>query len=380
MGCLKRLSLVAAGLVFLIISPGRTQTRSGAPQPLGRLVDVGGYRVHLYCVGKGSPTVVITGAGYSFDWGLVQPEVAKFTRVCTYDHAGIAWSDPGPTDTCSLRVEEIRTALRQSQITAPYVLVGHSLGALVSRLYASKYPDEVVGMVIVDHALRVTRPQSSIKFQPHGSRFGEYSGPGSDFLPPPAPESQVGDKKIPEQSHDIDSRPPEAIKNQSLDDIYRQIDDELRTQERAPERDKNAVAATPTSVAAHPEPDPAYQKLPTRDYQLHLWANSLPGYSKVIERTIAMAPECDSEVEIASRNQTSPLGKKPLIVISQINSFGQVYADLQNKLLSLSLNSEQLVAENSGHLIPIDRPDVVISSIREVVAAARNHTKLGTPQ
>jgi pimeloyl-ACP methyl ester carboxylesterase len=380
MGSLKRLSLVAAGLVFVIMSAGRTQTRSGAPQPLGRLVDVGGYRVHLYCVGNGSPTVVITGAGYSFDWGLVQPEVAKFTRVCTYDHAGIAWSDPGPTDTCSLRVEEIRTALRKSKITAPYVLVGHSLGALVSRLYASTYPDEVVGMVIVDHALRLSGSRSSIKFQPRGSRFGEYSGTGSDFLPPPAPEGQVGGKKTPEQSQETNSSPPEATKNQSLDDIYGQIKDELRTQESAQEMNKNNVAAPPTSVAAHPDPALDFQKLPIRDYRLHLWANSLPGYSKALERTIAMAPECDSEVEAASRNQTSPLSTKPLIVVSQINSYGQAYADLQNKLLSLSLNSEQLVAENSGHLIPIDRPDVVISSIREVVAAARNHTKLGTPQ
>jgi len=99
----RRRLLVVAALVFVVLSPGRTQTRNVAPQPLGRLVDVGGYRVHVYCVGNGSPTVVITGAGYSFDWGLVQPEVAKFTRVCAYDHSGIAWSDPGPKDTCSLR-------------------------------------------------------------------------------------------------------------------------------------------------------------------------------------------------------------------------------------------------------------------------------------
>jgi pimeloyl-ACP methyl ester carboxylesterase len=144
--------LVAAALVFLILGRGRTQTPDGAPQPLGRMVDVGGYRVHLYCIGSGSPTVVITGAGYSFDWGLVQPEVAKFTRVCAYDHSGVAWSDPGPMDKCSLRVGEIHSALKNANITGPYVLVGHSLGALVSRLYASKYEGEVAGMVIVDHA------------------------------------------------------------------------------------------------------------------------------------------------------------------------------------------------------------------------------------
>jgi hypothetical protein len=59
-----------------------------SPPPLGKLVDVGGYRVHLYCVGSGSPAVVILGAGYSFDWGLVQPQVARITQVCAYDHSG----------------------------------------------------------------------------------------------------------------------------------------------------------------------------------------------------------------------------------------------------------------------------------------------------
>jgi len=124
--------------------------------PLGKLIDVGGYRVHLYCIGSGSPAVVIVGAGYSFDWVLVQPDVSKFTQVCAYDHSGIAWSDPGPTDSCSLRVSEVHSALKNAKISGPFVLVGHSLGALVARLYAAKYADDVAGMVIVDHALHGT--------------------------------------------------------------------------------------------------------------------------------------------------------------------------------------------------------------------------------
>jgi hypothetical protein len=107
-----------------------------SPEPLAKLVDVGGYRVHLYCTGAVSPAVVIVGAGYSFDWGPVQPEVAKLTQVCTYDHSGIGWSDSGPQDSCDLRVDEVHTALKKAGINGPYVLVGHSLGALVSRLEA----------------------------------------------------------------------------------------------------------------------------------------------------------------------------------------------------------------------------------------------------
>jgi pimeloyl-ACP methyl ester carboxylesterase len=122
------------------------------PPPLGQLVDVGGYRVHIYCSGQGSPAVVIVGGGFSFDWGLVQPDVAKFTKICTYDISGTAWSDPGPLLTCQARVNEVHKLLTNAKIEGPYVLVGLSVGAMVARLYASLYPSEVAGMVIVDHA------------------------------------------------------------------------------------------------------------------------------------------------------------------------------------------------------------------------------------
>ena len=75
---------------FRIAVPAQTTHNDQIPPPpIGKLVDVGGYRVHLYCTGSGSPAVVIVGAGFSFNWGLVQPEVAKFTQVCSYDHSGI---------------------------------------------------------------------------------------------------------------------------------------------------------------------------------------------------------------------------------------------------------------------------------------------------
>src|SRR6266404_7683249 len=116
-----------------------TGANQNPPPPLGKLVDVGGYRVHLYCTGAGSPTVVIVGAGFSFNWGLVQPEVARFTQVCSYDHSGIGWSESGPKDSCSLRVSEVHTALKNAGIKGPYLLVGHLLGGLVARLYAGQY-------------------------------------------------------------------------------------------------------------------------------------------------------------------------------------------------------------------------------------------------
>lgn len=134
----------SALLVFIFgtcVSISCAQTGSAAsPPPLGRLIDVGGYRVHLYCTGSGRPAVIIAGAGYSFDWGLVQPEVGRFTQVCTYDHSGIGWSDSGPADSCALRIHEIHTALHGAGVEGHYVLVGHSLGALVARLYTALIP------------------------------------------------------------------------------------------------------------------------------------------------------------------------------------------------------------------------------------------------
>lgn len=140
------------------------------PAPLGKLIDVGGYRVHLYCTGQGSPTIIVTGMEFSFDWALVQPEVAKFVRICTYDPSSTAWSDRGPALTCDARVNEIHKMLENAEIAPPYVLVGLSMGAVVARLYASRYPTQVSGMVFVDHAFLDAGPadQASKPSEPVG--------------------------------------------------------------------------------------------------------------------------------------------------------------------------------------------------------------------
>ena len=121
------------------------------PAPLGKLVDAGGYRVHLFCTGEGSPTVLVVG-GFSMDWALVQPDVAKFTRVCTYDVAGTAWSDAAPVGTCKQRITEMHNL----RLPSPFILAGFSVGGLVARYYASQYPDDVAGMVLIDHAFTPT--------------------------------------------------------------------------------------------------------------------------------------------------------------------------------------------------------------------------------
>src|SRR5579883_1553971 len=120
------------------------------PAPLGKLVDVGGYRVHSYCTGSGGPTVLVVGGGFSVDWSLVQSGVSEFTTLCTYDVAGTAWSDPRPESrgplTCRKRVSEIHRLIEAGQLPTPLVIVGLSIGGCVARLYAAQYPGDVAGM------------------------------------------------------------------------------------------------------------------------------------------------------------------------------------------------------------------------------------------
>src|SRR4051812_26628883 len=122
--------------------------------PPGQMVDVGGYRLHINCVGAGSPTVVIeAGQGdSSVSWSSwVQPRVATTTRVCTYDRAGMGYSDPGPLPRTAERfAQELHTLLLRADEPGPYVLVGHSLGGLTVRIFAHEYPADVLGVVLVD--------------------------------------------------------------------------------------------------------------------------------------------------------------------------------------------------------------------------------------
>lgn len=117
------------------------------------MVDIGGYRLHIRCQGEGSPIVILDalGDGMSANWGWVQPEVAHSTRVCAYDRAGLGWSDaaPGPSD-ARTAAEALHALLTRAGVKGPYVLVGHSYGAHVVRLYADTYPADVVGMVLLD--------------------------------------------------------------------------------------------------------------------------------------------------------------------------------------------------------------------------------------
>lgn len=123
----------------------------------GNRVDVGGYNLHYEVMGEHheGPTIILeAGMGGSTPyWTAISPTVAKFARVLSYDRAGYGWSD-NRTGKCTMEclVEELHHLLKAADVRPPYVLVGHSFGGVVNRIYAQKYPDEVAGMILVDSA------------------------------------------------------------------------------------------------------------------------------------------------------------------------------------------------------------------------------------
>jgi len=121
--------------------------------PPGQLVGVGGHRLHVRCSGEGRPTVVLeTGAlAMSSLWGWVEPQVAVHTRVCSYDRAGLGWSEPGPEPRDGLHIaKELRALLQIAGEEPPYVLVGHSFGGLLVLVYADQSPEDVAGLLLLD--------------------------------------------------------------------------------------------------------------------------------------------------------------------------------------------------------------------------------------
>lgn len=146
-------ALLAAGIVF------EQWSRWRAPRvfpPPGELVEVDGKRTHLHCTGEGSPTVILeAGSGStSAAWQPVQQRIADSTRVCSYDRAGLAWSDRrgGPRDAVRI-ADELHAVLRAASVPPPYVLVSHSLGGLLIRVFTHRYPAEVAGLVFVDPSI-----------------------------------------------------------------------------------------------------------------------------------------------------------------------------------------------------------------------------------
>ena len=309
--------VLVADLLFVVIAAGigaiYEATNRGHDQetfhPPGKLIDVGGYRLHLYCTGEGGPTVVLDFGldGSYLDWYKVQPQVAQFTRVCSYDRAGYGWSDPSPRPRIpSVMSEELHSLLVKAGEKPPYILVGHSLGSFDVLTYAQRYPQEVAAVVLVDGA----HPDELLPFyfkKKLWLRMMQFTMPFG--LP----------------------------------------------------RWRGWCGTGPSEIAGMKR---------AIGCQAHVYATHYAQWKAF--------PESAAEVR-----RLGSLGEVPLTVISRDpnrnsstdDAFSlqreQHWSKLQQRLAELSSSANHLTAEGSGHSIPVERPDVIIAAIRQVVSQLR---------
>ena len=333
-------------LCFFLVMASAAQEANKIYPPPGKLVDVGGWRLHLNCTGKtkgNAPTVVLeSGSGdFSFDWTLAQTEVARFARVCSYDRAGRAWSDLGPRPRTMRQVAyELRAALLKAGEKGPYVLVGQSIGGLLIRTYASQYPKEVAGMVLVDSTHEDTQLSVNNKIQ----RMRELSQ--GRTIPPIQTTIRAAEKEL------------SAEEKQQVEDTLKQI--------------------------GSPKIGPPFNRLPAEIQAMRLWGLSQPHY--YVADSDPYWSEEFAEIYASRKKHEYPLGDIPLIVLTRgkrgypNNEVGdQLEAErkrMQSDLLNLSRNSKQIIAADSGHHIHLDEPEVVINAIQQVIDAVRRGAKL----
>jgi pimeloyl-ACP methyl ester carboxylesterase len=308
---LAAVTILLAAIGALYQSTSAARDRRAHPMP-GRLVDVGGYRMHIHCTGQGSPTVILdSGLGDSyFSWHKVQPQIAQFTRVCSYDRVGLGYSDYSHHPSASKNfAEELHILLHSAGIARPLVLVGHSMGGFNVRLYASLYSSEVAGMVLVDSS---------------------------------HPEQQ---KRLPPALNDLDAG---WLREQEFFEF---------TMPFGLPRLLGFCGDDAEARAA--------------DCNFHTVREAVAELKSV-------------SVSAAQAATTGSLGDMPLVVLSSdparpqpdlpedlVKPTNDAWEKMQEELAHLSTRGTQVIANGSGHYIQLDRPDLVIESVRRVVDQAR---------
>ncbi len=327
---LKKLRITKRVFVLLLISlfllPGyqafANATDLRAFPATGQMVDVGGHRLHLHCMGEGEPVVIMEAgmSGWSADWILVQPEAAKTTRVCAYDRAGYGWSEEGPQPRDSQRVAtELHTLLSKSGIDGKVILAGHSLGGLFVQYYARAYPQQVAGVILVDSV----HPEQSLQMKEEVRK--KYEGNLQSLTFFTSIVAPLGLLRLTNQ--------PETI-------IVEKLPAEYQTVARA-------------------------MGLQTKAYR------ALAG---------EMASFGDSQMQ--TRN-AGPFPDVPVIVLSstQVWDFPpgfsgsymkHLWEELQSNLANQPGNAVHILADHSGHYIHLDQPDLVIDALVSMVDQIRH--------
>ena len=312
------LLVVIAGLVYQFVATRLAYREYPAP---GQTVAVSGHGMRLYCAGKarGGPTVVMDSGigGGLLDWRTVQPDAAKFARVCSYDRSGLGWSESGPKPRTSPQiVEELHALLENAGVGGPYVLVGHSFGGANVQLYAAEYPKEVAGMVLVDSALDMRVLDKDLRDAAEGAT------PSSLTFKAMAP---LGIVRL-LSGGSGEGGPPEGF-GEERNTIYNS------TRHIYAFADESATINE--SVAEATDAAPSLGEKPL--IVLSAGAREYPGFTK------GQAKRMDE----------------------QANEFEAGFTDL-------SENSKLVLAKDSAHYIQFDRPELVVDAIRRVVDAARD--------
>ena len=321
-------------MAILLVAGNIVQRRATAtdferfPAP-GQLVDVDGHQMHIFCQGEGSPTVIAdAGNGdFSLTWGLVQPVVAQRTRICNYDRAGYGWSEPSPAPrTARQMAAELHTLLGNAKIEAPYILVGHSLGGLSVRMYADLYPQEVVGMVLVDST--------------HEESLTRY----------PA-------------------------------EVYRMLQQQDRTRAVMQLMAQFGVfRMMGESVGKRFIPEHV-KLLPADQQKAYLLLTSNADFFATARAEMQSLADSGEQV-----SRAGDLGDLPLVVVAAAQqvegapddtALDEIQATaqaLQEDLATLSANSTYIVAAGSGHNVHFDQPDLVIAAIQQLLDQSRVQT------
>ncbi len=321
------IGLLLCGLLYQIISMNNDRKLNLLP---GTLVDIGKYRLHLYCMGKGSPTVILeAGLGDNWlTWSLVQEKISRFTRVCAYDRAGLGWSDtaPGPLNSHHV-AESLHTLLNNAGIQGPYILVGHSVGGIHVRSFAHLYPKDVVGIVLIDSA--------------HENQFLRY---------------------------------PSEIVQPELENMSRLVHSLSLGRYLAPIGIVRLLGLTAGSAQDKP--------LPPDQRRALIAAMNRTNYCQTVNQ--------EMETELQESSQTRPLyalGDIPLTVLTVPNNSSakssgnlpdgvtkemaeqadKTFLELQQELAGLSINGRLVIVGDGGHYIQFDHPDLVVDEIRKMV-------------
>jgi pimeloyl-ACP methyl ester carboxylesterase len=302
--------------------------------PPGRLVSVGDHCLHIYETGEGSPTVVLDAAlgGSCLSWAHVQPEVARFARVCSYDRAGMGWSDGGPEPRTALRTaDELHDLLHNAGVPGPYVLVGHSYGGFTARIYAAKYPDEVAGLVLLD----VPDANEWLR-NPEQKRRARY---GAMLSRRGALVARLGIARL--VAHLAASGAVGAARTGayiiSTGILRGHIDYILAPLVRVPPEFRSALRMFWTGPKFY---------------------EALAGQMEAIAQTAEQVAH------------TAGVGDIPLVVLSASN-VDAVHFAAQQQMARLSRRGKHLVATRSGHWIQLDQPELVVEAIRQVVEQVR---------